>query len=158
MPALSPDALAATATPGGYLPETRLALRSFFYAPTVAAALIAADEQEATVVPAGVLESLPPCALCEAAAQLHCPLFLGFAADAEVTARPHDEVMAYPAARSITLFVQSAAHHCANFAPTRFELWDEIASWVRLKAVQAKGSLSLPLWQADLFTTQPLSS
>jgi pimeloyl-ACP methyl ester carboxylesterase len=160
---LDANALAAAVTSTGYLPrEIRSALHAFFYSPSVPAALIEADKQEAVLVPAGLLECLQPRFLREEAAHIRCPLFLGFASNCDVTAEPQGEVAAYPAARSITLFVQQHAHHCANFEPTRFDLWDEIASWVRLKAIQAKGGVPLAAalqeqGQEDFFATQPLS-
>ncbi|SRR5579875_382566 len=164
LPAADREALAATIPSGGYLPSAIRAsagTRALFYSPAVPAALIGLDEQEATDVPARVLECLRPGALREEAALLRCPLFLGFAADHEVTTTPHEEVAAYPAARSVTLFVQAQAHHCANFEPTRFDLWDEIAAWLRHKAVQARGGEPVPslFWQeqSDLFATQPLA-
>jgi pimeloyl-ACP methyl ester carboxylesterase len=123
--------LSTLITPNGSVPPAalRASVRPWFFAPSVPAALIEADEQDATVMPAGMLASVTPGALAGEAAQIDCPLFLGFAAGQEVTSRPHEEAAAYPAVRSLTLFVQSQAHHCANFAPTRFELWDEIAWW-----------------------------
>jgi pimeloyl-ACP methyl ester carboxylesterase len=157
-----PSALAAAlSTEDDVLPESiRPAVHSFFYSPVVPSALIEADEQDATVLPGGLLEGLQPRSLCEEAARLTCPLYLGFAADCDVTNAPQREVAAYTSVRSLTLFVQSQAHHCANFAPTRFDLWDDIVSWVRVKAVQAKGAGLLPLafLEEDSAATQPLSS
>jgi len=158
---MSADLLATLITPNGYVPPAalRASVRSWFFAPSVPTDLIEADEQDATVMPAGMLESVTPGALSGEAAQVRCPLFLGFAAGQEVTSSPHEEVAAYPAVRSLTLFVQSQANHCANFAPTRFELWDEIAawvSWVSHKALLAQDSDQRPP-EEDEWATQPLS-
>jgi pimeloyl-ACP methyl ester carboxylesterase len=164
LPAADFEALSSAITPDGYLPPAiRASARPLFYSPAVPAALIEVDEQDATVCRAKVLESLQPRTLCAEAAQVRCPLFLGFAADREVTTDPHKEVAAYPAARCVTLFVQAQAHHCANFEPTRFELWDEIVWWLRQKAVQTRGGGGEGSWsslwaQSDLFATQPLAS
>ncbi len=152
-------AIAQSVTPAGYLPPAmRSVLRAFFYSPAVPAALKEADEQDAVLIPAGLLALLSG-NLAEDQARIRCPLFLGFAADREATAQPQREPEAYANVHSLTLFVQSNAYHCANFEPTRFDLWDEIAAWLRHKAVQARGGGKTPLLdEVDLFATGPLAS
>jgi alpha-beta hydrolase superfamily lysophospholipase len=128
-------------SPDGYFPPKTIReySRELFYSPAVPPALIQADEQDATVMPAPLLECLLPRAVCEEAARIHCPIFLGFAQNADLTTQPHGEVAAYPAAHSATLFVQQGAHHCTNFEPTRGDLWRNIAFWLRREAYLAKG-------------------
>lgn len=157
---LDTQTLATTLTPSGYLPPERLrsALRPFLYSPTVSEALMKADEQDATVVPAGLLKSWLSGERREEAARLTCPLLLGFAM-VDMTQTPHGEAAAYPSACSMTLFVQLHAHHCANFARTRFELWDEVAAWVRLRSVQATSdALPSGFFAERVNATQSLSA
>ncbi len=152
-------AIAQSVTPAGYLPpQMRAVLRAFFYSPAVPAALKEADEKDAVLIPAGLLALLSG-DLASEAARIRCPLFLGFAADRDATAQPQREPEAYTQVHSLTLFVQSHAYHCANFEPTRFDLWDELAAWLRQKAVQARGGALPPLLdEIDLFATGPLAS
>lgn len=62
------------------------------------------------------------------AARVTAPVFLGFSA-VDVAAEPRTEPAHYPGSRDITLYLLPRAGHCSNFAPTRFELWDRIATW-----------------------------
>ena len=77
------------------------------------------------------------------AAQISVPVYLGFG-EAELPA-PRAEVASYRAALSITLFILAGAHHCANFAPNRRLLWDDLAAWARAKAIRALPPLNRTL-------------
>lgn len=125
----------------GSLTLDRRVLHPFFFSPQVPAALIEADDADATVVPAGVVASLQPGSAAPTAAQIRAPIYLGFT-EIDVVSSPHAEPAAYVSSTSITLSVQSGrgARHCGNFEPGRFDLWRDMVSWCRTKAMQSKGS------------------
>ncbi len=125
--------------------ESRTYTRQVFYANTVPPALIEADEQDATVVPMGLFQDVYTQSHQAAAlaAQISTPVYLGFG-EAELPA-PRAEVASYGAALSITLFILAGAPHCANFAPNRRLLWDDLAAWCRAKAIRARPLLNRTL-------------
>jgi hypothetical protein len=127
------------------LQKMREMSRPLFYSREVPQALIEADERDATAVPLGLFQDVytewhQTAAL---ATQISTPVYLGFG-EVELPA-PRAEVASYGAALSITLFVLAKAPHCANFAPNRRLLWDDLAAWVRAKAVHTRPPLNRTL-------------
>jgi pimeloyl-ACP methyl ester carboxylesterase len=123
----------------GLITLPREYLRPFFYGETdIPPELIEVDEADAVPIPLGLLSLMRPNAVREAARTLTCPLFVGFG-ESDITACPRSDPAAYESAMSITLYVQPDASHYTNFAPTRTDLWKELASWCRAQAVLALG-------------------
>jgi pimeloyl-ACP methyl ester carboxylesterase len=58
------------------------------------------------------------------------PLFLGVG-DADITGPPERLPGDFPGARDVTLYVLPDSGHNHNVAPTRQQLWDRIARWIR---------------------------
>ncbi len=132
-------------SPNGYVTGERNLVHPFFYSPGVPDALIDADEQDATAIPAGMLSDYGvPFVVAKFAAQIRCPVYLGFG-EVDVTSAPREEPAAYLSSSSITVFVQAGAHHCANSEPNRFALWDDLAAWCRAKAALSN-KLRLNRW------------
>lgn len=158
LPGTSPvlfEQVAEAITSDGYIPTSlRQAIRPWFFSPAIPEEIIAADEADATIAPAAWLAEMQPRALIQEAARITCPLFLGFGG-IDVTSTPSEEVAAYPQARSIMLFVQAEAHHCANVEPGRFALWLAITDFLHAQAAQMSLSRLLTE-QEDAARTMPL--
>lgn len=137
----------------GYVLDVRSLLRPFLYSSEVPEVLIRADEDDATVVPLGLLmDVMQPGGRSEQsqspAGRIHCPVYLGYG-ETDVVPNPRIEPAAFSAAVSITLFIQEGAAHCTNFAEGRFTLWHDLAGWCRLRAVQRKGRGAIPFATAS---------
>ncbi len=148
----------------GWLTFDRRFMRPLFYSLHVPSTLIEVDEDDATFIPSRLLRDLiQPGVVAPQAAQICRPVYLAFAEKMDVTLDPRAEAEAYASATSITLFIQPGAHHCANFEQGRFDLWNDLAAWMRAKAVQAKGRGQVPYaltmgTEAEASTTtQPLA-
>jgi alpha-beta hydrolase superfamily lysophospholipase len=118
----------------GYVDLDRGSLHRFFYAEDVPAQVIAADYQQASRCPAGILNDLSlPNHLHPRANQLRVPLFL---ANGDLDASPAflEEATAYEACRDLTLFQLAGSAHCHNFASTRHVLWKRLAQWCQAQA------------------------
>jgi pimeloyl-ACP methyl ester carboxylesterase len=125
MQALAPDAR-------GYLqPTFREQIRPFFYGSYVSPEVVAADERQATHLPAGALQALlAPGATAAAAATIDVPVYLAFG-ERDDSPDPHAEVACYPQAQDISLFVLPDSAHCHNLAPSRQQLWQHFAHWIK---------------------------
>lgn len=102
----------------------------WLHRPDVPAAVIAADDDQAVRWPRqAYVDALLAGYSASFAAQLDCPLFLGFG-DHDVPPTPHADVAFYTSSRDVTLYILPNSAHCHNFASTRTELWDRIGRWV----------------------------
>lgn len=144
----------------------RSIMRPFFYSSCVPQALIDIDEADATVIPAGLVDVVHTGIVADMAAQIRTPVYLGFG-EVDMSSAPCAEPAAYPLASSISLFVLPEASHCANFSVNRFTLWEDIAVWCQLRAMQSTaGDTSLDhllhvgasetAGSTSLYTTEPL--
>lgn len=118
--------------PSGYIPPMQRAwARPFFYGSYVASDLMNADERLATALPGGIPPTLmTPSATAAAAAAITTPVFLAFG-EQDCSPNPHAEVVCYPQAQDISLYVLPGAAHCHNLAPTRQQLWRQLALWIK---------------------------
>jgi alpha-beta hydrolase superfamily lysophospholipase len=57
------------------------------------------------------------------------PVLLGLA-EHDIARPAHETPSRYPASRDVTLFVLPGAHHNANVAPRRAELWERVVAWI----------------------------
>ncbi len=124
---------ALTLNLNGYVDPAPLRALSLplFYGPSVSEALIEADGQRATRLPGGMVETgLRPESTRAAAAVIRVPTLLGFG-EIDLAPNPHTEVSFYPQAQDISLFVLPGSAHCHNLAPTRQQLWEQVALWLR---------------------------
>jgi pimeloyl-ACP methyl ester carboxylesterase len=102
----------------------------WLHRPTVPAAVIAADDAQATAWPRqSYVDALMAGYSATFAAEIRCPVFIAFG-DHDVPPVPHDDVGYYLASPDVTLYVLADSAHCHNFAPTRTQLWDRIGAWV----------------------------
>jgi alpha-beta hydrolase superfamily lysophospholipase len=118
----------------GYILMPRGYLHQLFHWPDVPAEVIAADDAAQSTLPrwcgvevttAGYLRSY--------AARIDVPVLLSFG-EVDVVAAARHEPVNYGSCADISLFVLGASGHCHNFAGTRFQLWDHIASWAGRRA------------------------
>jgi pimeloyl-ACP methyl ester carboxylesterase len=101
----------------------------WLHGPDVPAEVIAADDARAERWPRQCyVEALTAGHSAGFAGGIDCSVFIGFGDD-DVPSRPHDEVSFYTGSREVTLHVLPGSAHCHNFAGTRAQLWDRIASW-----------------------------
>jgi pimeloyl-ACP methyl ester carboxylesterase len=101
----------------------------WLHGPGVPADVVAADDREVAAWPRQpYVDALHAGYSARFAAQVRCPVFLGFG-EHDVPPVPHDDVAYYTASPDVTLFVVPGAAHCHNFAPARAQLWDRIAVW-----------------------------
>jgi len=119
---------------GYYSIHDRSFLRPFFYGEPLlcSQALIKADEEAQTAIPAGLFEGLLAQVARDIehyAAKITCPVFLSFGACGDIAKNPREEGKWY-ASSDVTWLLQSQAAHCANFASTRVWLWQHLASWM----------------------------
>lgn len=137
MPGTDREAVMAALVPDarGYLPPTyRERSRPFCYGSQVPAEVIAADERQATHLPAGIPPTLmAPGEAARLAAAIEVPVYLAFG-ERDGSPDPHAEVACYPQARDITLLVLPDSAHCHNLAPTRQQLWRHLALWIKRQA------------------------
>ena len=102
---------------------------SWLYFSDVPAAVIEADDATAAVWPRqSYVEALLTGYSARFAAELACPVFIGFG-DHDIPPAPHADVAFYPRSRDVTLYVLRDSAHCHNFASTRTALWDRIGQW-----------------------------
>jgi len=102
---------------------------AWLHDPDVPAAVIAADDAEASPWPRqAYVEALLAGHSARFAAELDCNVFIGFG-DHDVPPVPHADVAYYPRSRDVTLYVLRNSAHCHNFASTRTQLWDRIGLW-----------------------------
>jgi pimeloyl-ACP methyl ester carboxylesterase len=107
------------------------ALRPFFYLPDVPAQVIRAAEQQAPVLPAGILAAMfQPGADQADAAQITVPVFLGYS-EQDVSCDPARDAACYPQSPDVRLYQLGGAAHCHNAAPTRQMLWRELGWWLQ---------------------------
>jgi hypothetical protein len=91
--------------------------------------VVAADDDDQTVVPRGAAVDFALRGVSTVAAeQIDVPVFLGFGV-VDATTAAHREPGSYPRCPRITLRVLAGSGHGHNYAPTRVELWDELAAW-----------------------------
>lgn len=125
--------------------ENRVYMRPIFYSKDVPVELIQADEADATTVPVGLFHDVVT--QTEVAAQfaqlITCPVYLGFG-QLELSS-PHEEVASFSGSKRVTLFVLDNAAHCANFAPNRYQLWNDVISWLRYRSVHTRPPLNRTL-------------
>lgn len=108
----------------------RGALHKLFYAADVPAAVVAADDEVASRVPArAAAEVLTHAYVAGFAARVSVPVLLGFGAELDLASDVDAEPSAYPASSEVTVYRLDGSRHCHNLAGRRTELWDAIAAW-----------------------------
>ena len=81
-------------------------------------------------VPLCAVTMLSPGVVAAEAARVTVPVLVGVG-ERDVVPDPQAEPGAYPAAKSVMVYVQPRAAHMHNFAGTRRLLWDELDAWAR---------------------------
>jgi pimeloyl-ACP methyl ester carboxylesterase len=118
----------------GYLrtkPSLRELLHPLYFSERILQALIEIDDRDAIDVPLGLLEDLfvhPDGIVRQKAAKITTPIYAAFG-EIDMTSRPHDEEQFYSNSASFTLAFFPDCHHCVNFEPARYDLWNKIALW-----------------------------
>ena len=131
-----PAAMAAALRPG-YLATDRATMRALFYAPDVPAALIAADEANASLTPSCLgRDALTPGIVHAASAEIAVPVFLMHGA-IDTSPDPYQEPSFFGASPDVTLMVLEHTGHCHNFATLRHRLWHRLDRWIASLPVPA---------------------
>jgi alpha-beta hydrolase superfamily lysophospholipase len=114
---------------GEPLPPSHTATSEFLVGPSLPPEAVAAAETAADRLLAccGLTSMIPGSHDAELAA-IDVPVFVGLA-EHDIGGPTHRAPQWYTACRDLTLHVLPAAHHNANLAPTRNELWTRIARW-----------------------------
>jgi pimeloyl-ACP methyl ester carboxylesterase len=117
----------------------RATARSVFHWDDVPEAVLAADDALASrrEGPTGFIGQIPDI-VRDDAASIDVPLFLGFG-ERDVSPDPWREPETYPACPDITFHLLPRAGHCHNFASTRAEQWDRLATWLETVAAPRRG-------------------
>jgi pimeloyl-ACP methyl ester carboxylesterase len=84
-------------------------------------------------IPNCVVGMMAPGFVREEAARIAAPVFLAFG-ERDVSADPHAEPSAFPAANDISLLAVPRMAHMHNFAGTRRWLWDRLSAWAADRA------------------------
>jgi pimeloyl-ACP methyl ester carboxylesterase len=114
----------------GYLewsPAARQALHSLWYWPDVPQHIRQVDEQQATVMPSGMLATFTPGAVVADARKITVPVFLGYG-EQDISRDPAQEAQYYPQAQ-VTTFTLAGSAHSQHLATTRLNLWKAIGWW-----------------------------
>lgn len=118
----------------------RQALRAGFYS-DVPVGLIEIDDQQASVLPAGMLSSLftPGSAKADARA-ITTPVFLGYG-ERDVSPDHEEDAACYQNAASVQVFTLPGSGHCHNLAQGREALWKALSWWLQGLAARREGKV-----------------